>query len=188
MQTIKRLVCVLATSSAIAPAMVVLAVEQSAPATKEISVWEQHQVSFDYYSQTRSYSCQVLEGKVRQLLRQLGVRSDLQVRASGCDAGTFAASHMGTIHVTFYALAPSSMSDAANGVPSHWVNMDISPQRSRFLDSGDCEALRSMQSVLSKELSWRQLEYNISCFPQTLPVNDFHIKGLLLEPAGNTSG
>jgi hypothetical protein len=188
MRTIERLVCVLAASAAMAPLRVVPADDQSAARANELSVWEQHQAHFDYYSETRLYSCQVLEKKVRQLLRQLGVRQDLQVQASGCNAGTFSSSHMGTVNVTFYALAPSSMNAAANGVPGHWVNMDISPLRSRFLDGGDCELIRSMQSVLSKELSWRALQYNTSCFPHTLSTNDFHIEGSVLAQSENTSG
>jgi hypothetical protein len=45
-----------------------------------------------------------------------------------------------------------------------------------------------MQSVLSKELSWRALEYNTSGFPHTLSINDFQIEGSVLEQSENTSG
>lgn len=188
MRIIERVARVLAALTAGAPAMVALAADQAAAAANEASVWKQHQVSFDYYTESRSYNCQVLEAKVRQLMRQLRVREDLQVQASGCDAGTFSPSHMGTIKMTFSALAPSATNAAASSVPGHWVDVEISPQRSRFLDSGDCELIRSMQSVLSKELSWRGLEYDTSCFPRTVSINDFHIKGAVLEQSASTGG
>jgi hypothetical protein len=188
MRTIEPMVCVLAAAAALAPGMAVLAADPATPAANEISVWEQHQSHIDYYSQTRSYGCEVLEQKVRKLLRQLGARADLQVQASGCAAGTFSPSHVGTLNVTFYALAPSSTPAAADGVPSRWVTVDISPQQSRFLDGGDCELMRSMQAALSKDLSWRALQYTTSCFPGTLTINDFQIKGLILEQAAKASG
>ena len=54
------------------------------PAATVNAVWVERKVSFTYMPLTSYYSCDGLRDKVRWILRELGARPDLTVRARGC--------------------------------------------------------------------------------------------------------
>ena len=48
------------------------------------AVWKAQSIVFDYRSEGRMYRCDILEYKIRVILRQLGARDTLALRRSGC--------------------------------------------------------------------------------------------------------
>jgi hypothetical protein len=165
-----------------------LAVAWSGRALSEPALWQQHQAAIHYFARGTSYSCSGIEDKVRQILLYAGARRDLQVRASGCDQGPFLPSHMASITVNFYALAPAADSAAADAIAGEWVNLSLTPARSRFLQSSDCDLVRAMKGVLTASFSWQGLEFGASCFPYAGAANSFAVKGAVLQPIVGKSG
>jgi hypothetical protein len=48
------------------------------------AVWKERKTSFTYVSATAVYSCDALEARVASILRAIGARDDVKVRASNC--------------------------------------------------------------------------------------------------------
>lgn len=48
------------------------------------AVWQPRKLSFSYSSSTNIFSCSALAGRVASILRAVGARDDIQVKASGC--------------------------------------------------------------------------------------------------------
>ncbi|HET7203601.1 MAG TPA: hypothetical protein VFI92_09560 [Steroidobacteraceae bacterium] len=48
------------------------------------AVWQPRKLSFSYSSSTAIFSCSALAGRVASILRAVGARDDIQVKASGC--------------------------------------------------------------------------------------------------------
>ncbi len=123
------------------------------------------------------------------MLRFMGARKDMKVQASGCP-GLNAPSHSAWVDVDFYSLAPAA--DAtANTVPARWTELKITPQHPNFMSDGDCELMQSIKEMTTKSFSLRGLEYRTSCFPHSLSMDGFSVKGETLklvppEHAGST--
>ena len=56
--------------------------QESVPA-----VWQPRKISFSYSSQTTLFSCSALAARVEVILRAVGARDDVRVRANGCTDG-----------------------------------------------------------------------------------------------------
>lgn len=152
------------------------------------AMWQKHQAVIQYFATGTSYSCDGIEDKVRQILQYVGARADMKVRAAGCDQGPFLPSHMASVSVEFYALAPAADASSPDSVPSHWVTLSMNSTRSKFLQSSDCDLVRAMKSVLSKSFTWQGLEYGTSCSPYAAASNSFAVKGAVLKADAGKSG
>ncbi|MDE2219433.1 MAG: hypothetical protein KGJ52_03555, partial [Gammaproteobacteria bacterium] len=62
------------------------ALEGTEPATAPAQ-WHKQTLKFDYTGFTTLYTCDGLEGKVRQILLTFGARDDAKVHATGCNYG-----------------------------------------------------------------------------------------------------
>jgi hypothetical protein len=144
--------------------------------------WEHHQASFSYYGITTLYSCSGLETNIRQLLRHLGARKDLTVRAYGCPGGYDSPGRIAIVDVDFYSLTPSADANAANTVQARWTPVEVSANRPYFIGHGDCELITEMKDILSKNFSLRDLNYRTDCVPHEVTLNDFSVKAEVLKP------
>jgi hypothetical protein len=143
--------------------------------------WAHHKASFNYYGITSLYSCSGLETNVRSLLKHLGARKDLSVRAYGCPGGYDAPSRTAIVDVDFYSLAPSAVA-AANNVAARWTPVEVSANRPYFIGHGDCELIDEMKDIVSKNFSLRDLNYRTDCVPHEVNINDFSVKAEVLKP------
>jgi hypothetical protein len=166
----------------------VFAFAWSGRALSEPALWQHHDAEIQYFARGTSYSCNGIEDKVRQILLYAGARRDLRVRASGCDQGPFLPSHMASIKVDFYALAPAADAATAEAVTGQWVTLSMTPVRSQFLHPSDCDLVRAMKSVLTTSFSWHGLDFGASCFPYAGAANSFAVKGAVLQPITGKSG
>jgi hypothetical protein len=72
-------------------------VDEAATAPSRITaVWQERRLSFTYNSATSIYSCHALEARVASVLRAIGARDDIEVRAMGCDLAAMPTPRMGT--------------------------------------------------------------------------------------------
>ena len=80
----------------------------ASPATPESTAWQHHSAKFNYSGFTSAYTCEGMEGKVRQIMQFLGARKDMTINASGCPRGPNSPSHMVWVTLEFDTLAPAA--------------------------------------------------------------------------------
>lgn len=144
--------------------------------------WEHRHASFHYDGITSLYSCSGLESNVRALLQHMGARKDLTVRAYGCPGGYDAPGHTAIVDVDFYSLAPSADANSANSVQARWTPVTVSANDPKFIRQGDCELVREMKDILSRNFSLRDLNYRTDCTPYQVNINDFSVEAEILKP------
>lgn len=164
------------------------AAAQAADTPGEASTWQHHQAEFDFRGFTSAYSCDGLEGKVKQILKFFGARNP-SVEASGCPRGPDSLSHMVWVKVAFETLAVAP-ADAPAGeiVPARWTPFTLNRQRPFFMDEGDCELIDDMKPVLIANFSLRKLSYSAVCTPHEVTFADFRVDGEVLKSAAEHSG
>src|SRR5271156_536454 len=93
-----------------------------AATTPEVTAWQHHSANFNFSGFTSAYTCEGMEGKVREIMKFMGARKDMQVSAHGCPRGPNSLSHMVWVTVEFDALAPAAAgAAAADLVPAQWT-------------------------------------------------------------------
>ena len=161
----------------------------AAPAATEASAWQHHHAAFSYFGLTSTYTCDGLEQKVRQIMKFLGARGDLQVAAQGCPRGPDTLSHSAWVTLDFDTLALAAAdAPAAEIVPARWTAFKIDTQRPFFIDAGDCELIDQMRPVLVPNFSWRNLDYSTSCTPHEITLLDFRVNGEVLKSTAKDAG
>ena len=104
----------------VAPAAATGAADEAPAAI--VTTWQEHKLSLDYFGITSTYSCSAIEGKLRQVLLQLGARKDLSANAAACDLRGMPFSRGLTVMLHFFTLAPADpAAPAASQVAAHWV-------------------------------------------------------------------
>jgi hypothetical protein len=145
-------------------------------------VWTHHQASTAWFGQTSHYTCPGLEETLKHVLLYLGARPDLQVTASCPDPITPV--RTAVVKTDFYTLQPAS-SGAGDTVSGRWVAVRLtaqSPSQYPYLGTGECELLYQFKDLLSKSFSFRDLKYQTSCFPHSVTLLDYSIRGQVLQP------
>jgi len=155
-----------------------------APPGESVSAqWQDRTLNFTYTGFTTLYTCDGLEGKVRDILLALGARKDVKVRATGCDLGRNAPSRFAWVEAKFSSLAPGSNASAADAVKSVWSTVEFSPTRPSYMGGGDCELMEGMREVLPKGFSVRQVQYRTTCTPHQVSLGSFAVKLEVLKAA-----
>ena len=168
-----------------------------ADAVKVPVEWQHRQATFSYVGITTLYVCDSLESQVARILKYLGARADLKVRAS-C-ANPVVPTHDALVTAEFYVpvladqtSAPSaSASTAASASASasgQWTPVTLEAGHPDFIDGGDCELLQAMKELVTSNFSWRNLDYGTSCFPHEMTLHDFGVKGEALKVAAPVRG
>jgi hypothetical protein len=157
---------------------------EAAPATPAVDIvagaWQHHKVTFSYYGITSLYTCDGLEGHVRQILLHLGARKDVKVYASGCPGPFNAPSRSAWVDADFYTLAPAADADESDTVKAHWTPLEVTARRPNFMGEGDCELIQGMKDLITKNFSLRAIEYRTNCVPHELWMDSYAVKGQAL--------
>jgi hypothetical protein len=156
----------------------------STASSVEGASWQPHHVQFDYFGITARYSCDGLEGKVRQILLYLGARADVRVRATGCPRGGESISRSAWVTADFSTLSATATSASASSPApdASWTTLKLSANRPFFMGDGDCELVDQMRKVLTDNFSWRgQVTINTRCAPYTTSIYDYQIAGEVLK-------
>jgi hypothetical protein len=148
----------------------------------QATAWQHHSANFNFSGFTAAYTCDGMEGKVREIMKFMGARKDLKVSADGCPRGANSLSHMVWVTVEFDTLAPATAgAAAADLVPAQWTAFKLTAQRPFFMDAGDCELIAAMKPVLTANFSLRALDYSTSCTPHEVSFADFRVNGEVLK-------
>ena len=136
------------------------------------AAWQHHKASFNYFGSTTLYTCDGLRDKLKQILLALGARKDLKVFTGGCLGPGSTPSRSVIVKMNFFALAPSAPN-------VRWAPVALTPRDPSFLGDGDCELIQEMKDLITKNFSWRDLQYTTDCVPGQIVRNSFAIKGQL---------
>lgn len=143
------------------------------------SVWEHHQVSTSYFGQTSAFTCSGIEEAVKRVLTYLGARPDLQVEASCPDPVRPVTNAV--VKADFYTLVPAP-SGASDTVSAQWVPIELVPQRPLSMGQNEeCELIEQLKDLLTKDFSFRDLQYRALCFPHDVSLQDFRVKAQVLK-------
>jgi len=188
--SLKWIAAIAAASSLACGAPLTLAAPAAdAAPTPEATAWQHHGAKFNFSGFTSAYTCEGMEGKVREILAFLGARRNMQVSAQGCPRGPNSLSHMVWVTVEFDTLAPAAAgAAAADLVPAQWTAFRLTAQRPFFMDAGDCELIEAMKPMLTANFSLRALEYSTSCTPHEVTFADFRVKGEVLKAGPEHAG
>lgn len=145
--------------------------------------WVHRHAMFTYFGISSLYSCDGLEDNIRALLVHLGARKeDVKVNARGCPYGSSVPSRNSIIELDFYSLSPSADGNSADSVPARWTPVLVSETHPYFMGRGDCELIQELKDILSKNFSFRDLNYRTDCVPYQQHVNQFSVKAEALKP------
>jgi hypothetical protein len=150
--------------------------------TPQATAWQHHSAKFNFSGFTSAYTCDGMEGKVREIMQFLGARKDMTVNANGCPRGPNSPSHMVWVTLEFDTLAPAPAGAAtADLVSAQWTEFKLTAQRPFFMDAGDCELIEAMKPMLTANFSLRALDYSTSCTPHEVTFADFRVRGEVLK-------
>lgn len=145
--------------------------------------WVHRHANFNYWGVSSLYSCDGLEDDIRSLLLHLGARkSDVKVDARGCPRGPNVPSQTAFVEMDFYSLAPASDANAANSVQARWAPVQVNTTHPDKLGRGGCELIEEMKDIISKNFSFRDLQYRTDCVPYQESPNPFSIHAEALKP------
>jgi len=137
------------------------------------AIWKEKKVTFTYMGFTAKYSCDGLRDRMKEVLLQLGARSDLKVYARGCSNGfgrpTPFPGVSGTINV-LEPLGDSAPAPDAPPVAAHWSNVEIRPKGDPLKAAGECELTEQIKESILPLFSTRNVVYSSTCVPNQLQV------------------
>jgi hypothetical protein len=134
--------------------------------------WTPKELRFVYQGFTTHYSCDGLRDKVRRALLDLGARSDLTVRQSGCSGAAGRPDPFPAVRIKMQVLKASDPAVAPPAdqqpVAAHWQKIDLKLNRDALAESGDCELLEQIKQSLLPLFAARNVEYSSNCVPHQL--------------------
>lgn len=162
------------------------AAEESAPVQ---AVWKPQTLTFHFQSFTTFYSCDSLEAKLSQILRQMGADAVVRVRSADCGRGPVKLPRadiqlMSPVEATPEALAElkdsesereliarirgnrAEMAQLAEQFPAQWKRVSIGRGRGALsIEPGDCELLEQVRRKIVPKLAVRVIEADAPCPP-----------------------
>lgn len=150
------------------------------------AVWKAQEVTFFFQSFRTFYSCDSLEGKLAQILKELGATARVRVSAANC-AGGVVTSPRATIQVispvpaTADAIAELKEDQPTRELiarvrgesevatefikpfPAQWQRVEIGGRGDQYLQAGDCELIDQVRRWLLPKLNVRVIEENAPC-------------------------
>lgn len=167
-------------------------------------VWVRHDRQFSYMGVTSHYSCDGLEYKLKSLLRIVGARDDLVVRAS-CSDPMGGPSRIATAHMTYYTLALPGAAASGDATPNvghpakplkveppvpgvgQWKAVELRATHLHDIQEGDCELVDQFDREILADFTVRNHESHFTCIPHQMSMNgirsNFEVLAPLPKPA-----
>lgn len=157
--------------------------DSSAAGAVVTGIWVHRHANFTYWGVTALYSCDGLEDNIRALLVHLGARKkDVKVSARGCPNGPSIPGRNALVDLDFYSLSPGSDANSANTVQARWTPVSVTTTHPYFMGRGDCELVQELKDILTKNFSFRDLNYSTDCVPYQENIDQFSVKAEALKP------
>ena len=146
----------------------------SQPAT-----WVEHDINLNLYNLPRSYFCDELRQKFRDVLLVLGARPDPNVLTSRCELG----SRSPSVRVRF-SMPQTSESTAKGGtaVEASAALVRLEAGHPVSLEATDCELLRQIKDGLLAPISHQVMTFNLACSAPASKRARFSLSVQTLQP------
>lgn len=146
------------------------------------AAWKFYEISFPYTSHHTYYSCTGLESRLESILKDLGARKDVRVRASGC---VHDVSGMLTARIKVNLPVAADADTPADQKPfvANSQTITLKSRTQGEVGAGDCELLEQVRDRLLPKLKMEVVKDNLSCIPgQATPAN-YSLQVAALVPA-----
>jgi hypothetical protein len=149
------------------------------PPTNQPAAWVAHDINVHLHNLPRSYSCDDLRQKFRDVLLVLGARPDPNVLTSRCELGYRSPS----VRVRF-SIAEPSESTAKQGavVEASAAVVRLEPGHPVSLDATDCELMRQIKDGLLAPISQHVTTFNLACSAPSSKGARFNLSVQTLQP------
>jgi hypothetical protein len=161
------------------------------PSAPVQAVWKSQTLIFNYQSFSTFYSCESLEEKLEQILRQVGAEVVVRVRSADCGRGpvrmpraeiqivspveatpeVMAELKKGETHRELIARIRGNRAEAAAATeqfPAQWQRVHIGRGRGTLnLEAGDCELVEQVRRRILPQLAVRVVEHDTPCPPNS---------------------
>jgi hypothetical protein len=161
---------------------------QSAPVR---AIWKPQKIIFNYQSFSTFYSCDSLEEKLEQILRQVGANVVVRVRSADCGRGPVRMPRAEIQLVAPVEATPEALAELKKGetqreliarirgnlaeaeaaneqFPAQWVRVNVGRgKRAANLESGDCELVEQVRKRILPQLAVRVVEHDPPCPPNS---------------------
>jgi hypothetical protein len=163
-----------------------------AGAAGESAVWAPKQLRFVFMGFTTHYSCDGLADKMRQVLLQLGARSDLKVEPVPCSTPYGRPDPFPGVTVKMNVLEPTQDNGNSTGsaaiVPAHWKTVSIDLSRDPVWAAGQCELVEQIKDKVLPKFTTRNVHYTSNCIPHQLEVGGTTLRAdVLVADNGGTA-
>lgn len=137
------------------------------------AAWTMHQIDLTYMGFTTRYTCGGLKSKMKLLLKQLGVRSDVKIVERNCEYGYGKVAEFPRLKITFYAptIPQPGDTDVGDPVMGVWKPVVIKKNTPRGLEMGDCELVEVFRDRILPKFVTRSVEGEVNCIPHQLVGN-----------------
>jgi hypothetical protein len=150
--------------------------------------WRTQKIDMTYSGFTAAYSCDGIEGKIKEILLSFGARKDMKVRATGCEQTYHqmlpdALSKMAFVDTEFTTLVPGPDPAGGDTVPASWGKVQLAPGHPNFMGMGECELVNELRALLEKGFTLRAVEYRTACVPKHVSVAVYSVRAEVLQLA-----
>jgi hypothetical protein len=162
-----------------APGLALAAPPTAQPPTDFLATWVAHDINVDLYNLPRSYSCDVLREKFRDVLLALGARQDADVLTARCEPG----SRSPRVRVRFSM--PEIVERTAKqgaAVEASAALVRLEPGHPVSLDATDCELMRQIKDGLLTPTSQHVMTFNLACSAPPSKWPRFSLSVRTLQP------
>ncbi|MGD9842658.1 MAG: hypothetical protein AB7F79_05785 [Steroidobacteraceae bacterium] len=161
---------------------------QPIDATAAVSAqWQSFDLRFNYFGFTTYYSCDGLEDRLEQILKQLGAHEDVRVSVSGC-AGFNAVNNALSARIRVrMPMARDATQDDSHDESFTAISTLVTLQTlsaGSHVGAGDCELLEQVRDQLLPELKLQPLKDTLRCIPGQGQVGSqsLQVMALLAKP------
>jgi len=125
------------------------------------AVWQEQQIEFTFLGLEVAYSCDLMEARIRMLLRHVGAADDVEVSVPPCP-GFDRPQSRHSITARFSTLVLAGDGDVGI-VKAAWSDVDLGKKHPRSINDSDCELLEHFQKYLLPTIEHEVIEGEIRC-------------------------
>lgn len=144
------------------------------------AVWKKQEVKFSYLSTEVAYSCELMEARVKMLLRHVGAAEDVKVTMPPC-LGFDRPQNRFRITAEFSTLVPAANSDT-DTVKAQWHDVTLGKNHPQSLDDSDCELVEHFTKHLLPAIEHEVVDGKAQC-GATKHILNGKLKLKVLRPA-----
>ena len=125
------------------------------------AVRKQQEVEFGYISLGVAYSCELMEARIKMLLRHVGAEKDVDVTVTPCTGFDLPQRRL-EISAGFSTLVRAGEGDV-DRVKAEWTEVQLGKGHPQSIDDSDCELLEYFQKYLLSTIDHEVLEGTTGC-------------------------